>query len=487
MVLRSTNEEPLVVVRTFSVSIAISSLLAGLVAGCAHTPAPAPQQPALAERDTPVQTAAPEAVHCALGVDREQVAPGGVVALSAELTAVRAAPYDLKMFVEGPDGSRIEVAHWDAHQLQAGAATRLGAQWALAEGAPTGIYGVSLTITPQQGAAQDTGNIASFRVVTETAALPTGAGRGIAVSGRHLVDGRGRTFIPRGPELVTAEATQTREIDAIAATGANALRLLLTLDAANHMTPADFDRLVGHAVQRRMVVWISLFTWDNSRGREIAPALGGGQLKQMSDYLTVWERQWLKDLITKYDGWVVVDAMQEFKSSIEPQEDPRAVREWVEAAKKHVRFFREHGFTQPLEIMTSFEGRDLSAIIANAPEILEADTLTRNDTKQTLFGWQAYWGPGFYEQWQGALLVGRPITAAQAIKKFVATRSYPIMVGLDSVDVPGTESYKTLMPACAAHSVGWLWWEWDELKTKSHGKIVRGSKDGFAGAVRASH
>jgi hypothetical protein len=461
------------------------SCAAGLIGGCAHQRIPAEAPPSEAVRDEPASTPAAGEVHCLLEVDRELVAPGENVDLAAELTPQQGSIYDIRMFVAAPDGSRIEVARWPAEYLQPGVTTRRSVQWAVEAGARTGVYGVALTISPQHGVAQETGNIASFRVATSSA-LPASAGRGVGVSGRHLVDGRGRVFVPRGPELVTAELVDVGEIDAIAATGANALRMLLTLDSANHMTPEAFDRLIGRAVEKKMVVWISLFTWDNSRDREIAPALGGGRLKQMSDYLVVWERQWLKQLVKKYDGWVVVDAMQEFKSSVKPPENPRAVREWVDAAKKHIRFFREQGFTQPLQIMTSFEGRDLHAIIANAEEILEADPVTRDNTKQTLFGWQAYWGPGFYEKWQGGLLIGRPITAAQAIKKFVATRNYPIMVGLDSVDVPGTESHKAIMPACAAHSVGWLWWEWGELKSEAHGKIVRTSKLGFAGAVRAS-
>jgi hypothetical protein len=314
---------------------------------------------------------------------------------------------------------------------------------------------------------------------------PVKATGNLSLSGRFIVDAEGKQFIPRGPELVTASIDQLSEIDAIAATGANAMRMLLTLDTANQMTPEKFDRLVGHAVSKDMVVWVSLFTWDNANNRAVAPALGGGQLRKMDDYLTIWQRQWLKDLIKKYDGAVVIDAMQEFVNTIKPPESAGAVKEWVEAAKKHVRFFRQQGYTQPLEIMSSFEGRDLHAIVANADEILAADTLTSNGTKQTLFGWQAYWGTDFYRGWQGQEFnIGGPLTAAEAIKRFVATRNYPIMVGLDTTDIPGTESYGTLMPTCAKETVGWLWWEWTELTTASHGATVRNSKDGFAGAVK---
>jgi hypothetical protein len=308
----------------------------------------------------------------------------------------------------------------------------------------------------------------------------------VSISGRHIVDGVGKVFAPRGPELVTASIDQLSQIDAIAATGANSLRMLLTLDTANQMTPAAFDQLVGRAVEKKMVVWVSLFTWDNSTNRAIAPALGGGQLRVMNDYLTVWKRQWLKDLIKKYDGWVVIDAMQEFLNTISPRESPAAVREWVDAAKQHITFFRKEGFTQPLEIMSSFEGRDLHAIIANADEMLGADTLSRNGSKQTMFGWQAYWGTSFYQQWQGTALIGRSMTAAEAVKQFVATRTYPIMVGLDTIDIPGTESYGTLMPLCSGESVGWLWWEWNELVTGSHGQTVRTSRDGFAGSSKTT-
>lgn len=474
-----------VVVRCWVVCLVAWSL-SGLTAGCTRAGPPTQEQPLEA-----IQQVAPPPpssdVHCALSVDRDLLPPGTAIGLSAQLTPVRAALVDVRAFIVGPDGARTEAARWQGQQLEARALKQLDASWTVPADAKVGTYGVSLAVTSAQGVATETGNIASFRVDPNASVeLPSNTARGIAISGRHLVDGRGRVFVPRGPELVVADERQAGEIDAIAATGANAMRMLLTIDTANGMTPLAFERLIARAVSHKMVVWISLFTWNDRHGRDIAPAFGGGRLAQMSDYLTVWERPWLKELVKKFDGWVIIDAMQEFKSKIQPPENSRAVREWVDAAKSHVRFFRRQGYKQPLQIMTSFEGRDLHAIIEHADEILGADDLTLHGSKQTLFGWQAYWGPGFYENWQGKALVGRRITAAEAVQKFVATRRYPIMVGLDTVDVPGRESYAEIMPACEAHSVGWLWWEWEELKTEPHGEIVRKSKAGFAGSGRAS-
>ena len=86
---------------------------------------------------------------------------------------------------------------------------------------------------------------------------PPKAGAPLSISGRFIVDAAGRTFIPRGPELVTADPGQQSDIDAIAATGANAMRMLLTIDTANNMTPEKFDQLIGRAVSKKMVVGVS--------------------------------------------------------------------------------------------------------------------------------------------------------------------------------------------------------------------------------------
>ena len=63
----------------------------------------------------------------------------------------------------------------------------------------------------------------------------------IQLRGNKILDTNGNAIVARGPEDVMASASQTKEIDQIAALGANAMRMLFTHDAANGMTPAGFD------------------------------------------------------------------------------------------------------------------------------------------------------------------------------------------------------------------------------------------------------
>jgi hypothetical protein len=181
--------------------------------------------------------------------------------------------------------------------------------------------------------------------------------------------------------------------------------------------------------------------------------------------------------------------MQEFINTVNPDTDA-ARSEWAAAAIKHVQFFRSQGYVQPLEIMTSFQGRDLKAIEAHANEILAADSVRLNGQAQTLFGWQAYWGPDWYKEWQGDLLLGsgKTITSAQGVELIVATRNYPIMVGLDSTpgDMTYQEAIDSVMPKCAQYGVGFLWWDYKEIQNNGYGSLLKNDPNGYAGASLAT-
>ena len=389
-----------------------------------------------------------------------------------------------------PSGALVVGSKADGSLAFNGTLTDIIAPYGTAEDTLTASASGTLTISGTAAASLPglEASASEAATISGTAAAVIGGTGGITISGRYLRDAAGNIFAARGPEHVIDSIDDLADIDAIAATGANAMRMLLTLDTINGQSPEVYDQIIGRAVSHGMVVWISLFSWNNADNRAVHPNFGGGFLLEMDDYLDIWERQWLKDIAAKYDGWIIIDAMQEFIATVTPPESDGAIAEWVAAAVNHVTFFRAQGYTQPLEVMTSFQGRDLAAIVDNADTILAADTLHVNGQPQTMFGWQAYWGDSFYRGWQGEELLGpgQSITATQAVEQFVTTRDYPIQCGLDSVDIPGTEAWTDIMPACSSNSVSWLWWEWFELTVASHGPIVRGSPDGFADSTRAT-
>lgn len=330
----------------------------------------------------------------------------------------------------------------------------------------------------------------------------------IQLLGNRIVDTSGKQIVARGPEMVVASTGQTAAIDAAAAMGANAVRLLLTIDAANGMTPATFDTLVGRAVSHNMIVWISLYTWDGANNNIVSSALGGGNFYSLQApagvgacskatpapcYLAVWSRQWLRDLVSKYKGHVIVDAMQEYVCVADASSEAGRT-EWANAAKTNIAWFRSAGYVQPLEIMSNFEGRDLYAIIEKGASIRAADTVTAGGYPQTMFGWQAYWADSWYKGWQGGLLLGgsSTITGAQAIHQFAVTQQFPIEVGIDNYPGDTSTEYKAEIDQAATDGGSWLWWSWtgSGVECPNDGatcqSYVTTAQAGFAGAVRSA-
>jgi len=331
----------------------------------------------------------------------------------------------------------------------------------------------------------------------------------IQLIGNRILDTSGKQIVARGPEMVAASTALTSGIDTAAAMGANAARLLLTIDAANGMTPATFDTIVGQAVSHNMLVWISLYTWDATNNNVVSSALGGGDFYSLSApagtgtcskttpspcYLAVWSRQWLQDLIAKYKGHVIVDAMQEYIGVADSSSEAGRT-EWAGAAQTNIKWFRSAGYVEPLEVMSNFQGRDLYAIVEKGASIRAADTAMVSGYAQTMFGWQAYWADSWYKSWQGGLLLGgtSTITGAQAVHQFAVTQQFPIEIGFDNYPGDTSTEYKAQIDQAATDNASWLWWSWTGSNTvecpndgASCQSYVTTAQTGFAGAVRST-
>jgi hypothetical protein len=377
-------------------------------------------------------------------------------------------------------------------------------------GRTTGTGGTTATggRTPSAGGTTGNGGTTSG---TSSAGGTTSTGGALStvaiqLSGNKILDSAGNPIVARGPEDVVAQASQTKDIDAAAALGANAMRMLFTLDAANAMTPQGFETLLARAVSHRMLVWVSLYTWDNANKNVIADALGGGNFYSLTApvgaacssstpttcYLAVWSRQWLKDLMNKYRSHVIVDAGQEFIDVGDASSETGRAG-WATAAKTNVQFFRSQGYTNPLEVMSNYEGRDLYAILEYGDAIRAVDTVTVNGEPQTMFGWQAYWGTSdkYYQTYQGALLLGQKgasITGAEAIHQFAAPAKFPIEIGVDNYSADTNQDYQAEIDQAAADGMSWLWWSWKNgtVECPASGSTcqtyVTTSANGFKGA-----
>jgi len=364
-------------------------------------------------------------------------------------------------------------------------------------GGATSSGGASTGGVVSAGGSHGTGGVSSGGTQSSSAS--------IHLVGNKILDSAGNPITARGAEAAMAGVDQTADVDTISGKGANAMRMLLTLDAANGMTPAGFDSLLAEAVSRRMVVWLSLFVWDNTQNYAISNALGGGNFYSLtgpagnacsaatpaSCYLAVWSRQWLKDLANKYRGHVIIDAGQEFISTLDASTEAGRVA-WASAAKTNIQFFRSQGYTNPLEIMANYQGRDLYGIVEYGSAIRAVDTVRVGSDPQTMFGWQAYWGTsdGYYPSWQGGLLLGHAgvVTGAQAIHQFAATQPFPIQIGFDNYAGDTNLDYQSEIDQAATDNMSWLWWSWNNgaLQCPVSGATcqayVTGSQNGFPGA-----
>lgn len=253
----------------------------------------------------------------------------------------------------------------------------------------------------------------------------------LQVRGRQLLDTCGAPVVVRGVEQVVGIGMEVPQIggnhlalvDEIAATGANAVRLLPDL-AAGQLDLQRVDALFERAVRHGMIVY-----WS--------PYASSGTL----DKRAFWERPDVKALVHKWRQWLIIDAFQE------PNYDDRV--RWKSDAIAAIRHVRAQGYVVPVTVMANRAGRDLPSALEHGSAIVSSDPLGR-----TILGWQAYWGSSRYYQREYGMTLAQGVRAA-------AKQPFPIQVGLDYQTDPGeTAEFADGMDAAKDAAIGWLWWDY---------------------------
>jgi hypothetical protein len=240
------------------------------------------------------------------------------------------------------------------------------------------------------------------------------------VSGHQLLDSCGQVFVVRGVEQILGEQLPQGNdwlglIEQIAATGANAVRIL---PGVNTLTVDDVDSILTRIGQKGMIAFID--------------PLGGDDWLARSDVRT---------MLKKHESYLIIDAYGE------PQYDDR--EQWRTEAAVALQHYRDLGYSVPLTVTANQFGRDLPSLFEHGDEILAADP-----QDNTFLGWQAYWGQGgYYQEHYG-------MTLTEAVAAIVES-GLPIQMGLDHItDLPSEAAdYGTLMTLAQAHGIGWLWWD----------------------------
>lgn len=241
----------------------------------------------------------------------------------------------------------------------------------------------------------------------------------LRVQGRQLLDTCGNPVRLRGVEQVfgygiDVDGSWLTLVDRIAASGANAMRMLPNLD---QLSLSDVDAILARAAGHGLIV-----------------------------YLSPGDRSWfleqdVRKALTRYTPYLVLDAFQE------PDYDDPA--RWEEDATAAVTALRDAGYREPLCVVANLFGRDLPSALERGPRVVAADPL-----HNTLIDWQAYWGEsGYYQRHYG-------MTLEEALGK-VRAASFPIQLGLTSDADPGDPmDYAKVMALAEQGGVSWLWWNW---------------------------
>ena len=243
----------------------------------------------------------------------------------------------------------------------------------------------------------------------------------LQVAGNRVLDGCGNVFVARGVEQFLGEQLPPGNnwvglIDQIAATGANAVRVIpstSTLGVSG--IDAVLARIGGHGM-------VAYFTPNGP-----------------SDWLG---RSDVRTMLAKHERYLILDAYGE------PVYDDRT--RFRNDAIARVQRVRGWGYRVPLTVLANRYGRDLPSLLQHGQAIVDADPL-----RNTILGWQAYWGRnGYYQGIYGMSLVQGVQAAANA--------PFPIQLGLDYVTDPPSQTadYGPAMSEAQARGVGWLWWDW---------------------------
>jgi hypothetical protein len=242
----------------------------------------------------------------------------------------------------------------------------------------------------------------------------------LRVQGNRLVDTCGRPFVVRGAETflglgIDIRGSRVRVVEEMVSTGVNAVRLIPNV---GQLSVSEIDRFLTIAAAARVVVFLT--------------PNGGNSWFRRSD---------VKTMLARHQKWLIIDAYGEA-----PYDDRDR---WQNDVQSAIRDIRAQGYTVPLTVLANLYGRDLPSLFERGAEIIAADPL-----RNTVLGWQAYWGQGgWYQRRYGMSLT-------EGIRRSAA-QPFPVQIGIDHFADPGNPmDYPAAMTAAQRDGVGWLWWDW---------------------------
>lgn len=255
-------------------------------------------------------------------------------------------------------------------------------------------------------------------------------GAGFRVDGPVLLDAKGKPFVFRGINMSHAWAPERSEADlpAIAATGANGIRIPLGAGCAFRRTPIDEVRsLIARAKAHRLAIVL-----------EVHDSTGYGEKPEACP------------VSTAVDYWISIRQAiegEEARVILNIANEPRGNNEtakWVEEQSAAIRRLRAAGFRHLIMVDAPAWGQDGDGTMRrHAPQVLAADPL-----RQIVFGVHMY---GVYDS---------PAKVTDYIAAF-RNAGLALVVGEFGDLFRGTPiPAETVMAESAARASGYIAWSW---------------------------
>ncbi|MBN1605017.1 MAG: hypothetical protein JW940_00205 [Polyangiaceae bacterium] len=247
---------------------------------------------------------------------------------------------------------------------------------------------------------------------------PDGLHTTLWTDGRLLKDTCGQVVTLRGVQQkllagVPSDGDWTGLMDQIAATGANAVRIIPDVAV---LTLADLD-----AVMAKL------------HGYGIIAILAGPSFG------------WLNDnhaMLAKYSDRLILDVWL-------PSYDDRA--RFVRDGQAAVETVRSYGYTEPLVVSSNDNARDLPALLQYGETLVAADP-----GHNLMFGWYAYWGSSNLYQNRYGMSLSEGVSNA-------AAATFPIVMGLTQYTegmLREDIEYADAVTQAQTHGMSWVWSTW---------------------------
>jgi mannan endo-1,4-beta-mannosidase len=258
---------------------------------------------------------------------------------------------------------------------------------------------------------------------------------GFTISGTHLKDVKGNDFIIRGIDSPNAWFYQQAydSIPTLAATGANAIRVVWNCDSSNaNCSAARLDAVLAQIKKYKMIAIPEL---HDVTGQESESAI--------ADMANFWSRSDYKAVLAKYKDCCIINIANEWGD----WNTTDAI--WGAAYENGVRIMRNAGITNTLMIDGDKWGQESSCIINEGRNVEAADKL-----KNTMFSVHMY---GYYND---PTKIGSTLKAIQDKGLCVVVGEFGYDYNNGNNDLGCKVDCDEIMSQCQEKGIGYIPWSW---------------------------